>query len=462
MTSLAWAGRRRFELFCRLGAIVLLGIAALTVWSHGRAGRTASRSSVFTIATPDSLRALRDLVVRNETRAQDTLVMPLRVIPSAPVRAALGTLHQSGIAGTVTWQDATGARGAAMTVELEGGPQGGVQLRLAQPDSTDLVVLRDAGGILDSIDAFGSLHGRVRQWQLASAGEGLAVRLSGAILSAPLSRTRNDTVHRVLVIASPGWESKFVMAALEERGWRVESRLAVTPKAAVMVGTSTAPDVTRHAAVVVLDSMNVPTALAAYVRRGGGVVFSGDGVRSPLARELMTVAGDTRVPAVPGALLTATPLDGLERWQFGARDAIPLLRTAGRPTVLAVRIGTGRAIVSGYRNTWQWRMMGTDQGQADHADWWDALVQAALPIAASPINAADPAPGDAAPYADQVAQLGAPQPEQGPSGELQRPHTVSASAVGWPLSIRWLPWLVGLAFGALLVEWASRRLRGEP
>lgn len=462
MTDRAFIGRRRFEQGCRAAAITLLGIAAATLW-RGRVGSKAVPAPVvLTIAAADSLRALRDLVARRETDGDDSLRVPVRTVPSAPVRAALGTLARSRVAGIVTWRDASGARGAAMAVEREGGPQGGVQVRLSLPDASETIQLRDAGGVLDSSGVEVMRDVRTRQWRVASTGERLAVQLTGATLRALMASPRGGTPDRVLVVAEPGWESKFVIAALEERGWRVDARLAVTPKAAVTVGTPATPDRSRHVVVVVLDSVGVPPRLGDFIRGGGGVVFSGDGVRSPFARALMRNIPTGIEPAVPGALLTANPLQGLARWRVDIRDAVPLQGGTRADAVQAVRVGAGRVVVSGYRNTWQWRMMGTDQGRTDHARWWDALARAAVPVVMVPVGPVDPAPGDAAPYADLVAQLGRASAAASSDGITQSAASETPASRGWPVPLHWLPWLVGFALGALLLEWGSRRLRGEP
>jgi len=72
-----------------------------------------------------------------------------------------------------------------------------------------------------------------------------------------------------------------------------------------------------------------------------------------------------------------------------------------------------------------------------------ARVSAARTVASMPL------PGDAAPYADLVARLGAPSAAAPPS---DAPSSTPAPPPAW---------LFAIAAFALLTEWWSRRLRGE-
>src|SRR5690606_4826781 len=82
---------------------------------------------------------------------------------------------------------------------------------------------------------------------------------------------------RVLVVGKVGWESGMVTAALEERGWEVDARLALSPKGDVVQGAP--PGVLDRAgssAVVVLGRAAFvgPARLVRYVREGGGLVIT--------------------------------------------------------------------------------------------------------------------------------------------------------------------------------------------
>lgn len=458
--------RRRVEQGCRTLAFLLLAIAASLVWGARRDADADRRvpPAVFAASGADSLDMLRALVIQSSVDPR-TIAAPMipKAVPSAPIRAALGSIQRAKIFSRgLLWRDGTGARGGALSVDPLEGPTAGVQVRTALPESTAFLLLRDAGGVLDSMAM--PTASRVQVWQLQASSRSLAAQWSGATASQDLGGERPSLANRVRLFAAPGWESKFVMAALEERGWRVDARLSVTDRAAVTVGNPDALDPARYAVVIVLDSAGIPDgALQSFVRRGGGVVFGGDGVRTLAARALTGVRSTSRIAGIPGGLLTSRPRTGLERWDVDVPRAVRLEGESARGAVYALRVGQGRVIVSAYRESWRWRLLGTDDGLDAHRDWWAALAEAALPTATSPV-AADPLPGDAAPYADWVAQIGAPVETVGASsaGPSSMPDGSTRTLVAWPWPLAWLPWLVGVAFLALLIEWASRRLRGEP
>ena len=139
----------------------------------------------------------------------------------------------------------------------------------------------------------------------------------------------------------------------------------------------------------------------------------------------------------------------------------PADRDAADPVLVAAREGAGRVVASAYRNSWHWRMEGTDDGAAEHRRWWsDLLALAAGTPTAEPATPGDAGagalPGDAAPYADLVARVGAPEAVV---------NAVVADTTGAdparPDRRRVPPGLLFMVIGvALLGEWASRRLRG--
>jgi hypothetical protein len=211
---------------------------------------------------------------------------------------------------------------------------------------------------------------------------------------------------------------------------------------------------------VVLDSMAVDAAaLERFVTAGGGLVVAGDALRSPSLGALRAARATEVRGAVAGALQTEAPRRGLERWLLEpAREAEVLVAdtvSPGRsePTVVAVRREQGRLMAVAYRDSWRWRMQGTDAGLEAHRRWWDAVVSAAA--GAPPPSATvggDRWPGDAAPYADLVALIGAPVSAALASTLPQGPRP--ADRRDWPAR------LVAVALLALLAEWGSRRLRG--
>ena len=100
------------------------------------------------------------------------------------------------------------------------------------------------------------------------------------------------------------------MAALEERGWKVSSRLRVAPNVFVTQGTPLVLDTAHTGVVIALDSSaaSYASAIAAFERNGGGVVLAGD---APLAAGLRALAlgrAGARVAAASLSFASSTPV----------------------------------------------------------------------------------------------------------------------------------------------------------
>jgi hypothetical protein len=273
---------------------------------------------------------------------------------------------------------------------------------------------------------------------------------------------------RVMLMALPGWESKFTAAALEETGWLVDGRYRVSPRTSVTLGAPTRLDTSRYAVVVLLDSMSVDAAvITRFVQQGGGLVLGGDALRIPSLASISPVRATSGRGAVAGALLTASPQRGLEAWELVvARGASVLQSTPSdhghvEPVLVARRVGAGRVVASAYRNSWRWRMEGTDDGAAEHRAWWSSVLALAAGVPAAPSDSlADAFPGDAAPYADLVARLGGPAPAD--RGGAAAPDVARPAFATWMDRLWAAPGLLFMIIAlALLGEWASRRLRGN-
>lgn len=482
--------RALFERVCRVVTVAALVLAALdlVVRAMGRGAFVGAAGSAAAItlggdttgASADSA-TQRTLVAFTHAAARsagDSLAVALTGVPSAPVRAAMGAARAAKV--SVRWRAPDTVSSLAVQVESASGAATGVVVRASRdvlPGQTPVraTYLRDDGGTLDSSAAASSM---VRAWRLAQRAPGLAYTAPGIVARAAESRAA-DTTHaadrpRVLLVAAPGWEAKFATAALEESGWRVDGRLALSPSGAAALGDASRGNATtprtEHQVLVLLDSvLPAPFAidvrtLDRFVRRGGGVVFAGDALRSAAARALAparTSDGNAVRGGVVGALRTPLPRLGLDAWRLvPLRDAIVLqLDTIdGRTTAPAVvvrRHGAGRVIAVAYRETWRWRMEGTDAGLAEHRAWWDRVLGAVASRAPSFPHApeiADPYPGDAAPWADLVVRAGRPSLR---ASEV----TVLTPQRAWPDRHAILFVVAALA---LLCEWTSRRLRGLP
>jgi hypothetical protein len=252
----------------------------------------------------------------------------------------------------------------------------------------------------------------------------------------------------VLVLGRAGWESKFVLAALTEAGWRVRARLPAAPGVTITDPALLPIDTARYDVAVVLDSSaaDLAPSIARFVAAGGGLVAAGGATNLDALRPLLPArAGDRRpgrilldADSVTRADLPLRPLDGLRG------DAVPLERQPGGLAVAARRAGQGRALAVGYDESWRWRMLGGASGPASHRAWWSRTVGLAAPEHAAVTS---PAGADAAPTAALVDALG--------------PASTAAAAATAP-SREPLPLLLLAAIAAaLLAETASRRFRGE-
>ncbi len=392
-------------------------------------------------------------------------------VPSAGTRAVLSALHDAG--QSVRWTDARPLSERAVmafATTRDVAPQSGVMLH-AQVEisndsaltSTGTLVIRDGVGALDSIALTrGSAALSVRAVRVQAPVRAELMVAGKRIAEASVMDASAPNVRGVRIFARPGWEAKFTTAALEEAGWTVDGSLTISPTARVSMGAASAKaaralDTAQHSVAIVLDSGVVAArVLERFVQQGGGVVIAGSALRDAGLASLVSSHIEDERPAIAGALLTDEPRRGLAAYVLRATPAASVLeREDAKPLVLASRVGAGRVVLSGYRDTWHWRMEGRDESAEAHRRWWNSLASA---VAYSPSAADRQAsleasfPGDAAPTADLYARLGEPLAAGASTTTSRVPHT--------PRIPLWL--LITIASAALLVEWASRRLRGAP
>ncbi|MEJ7809678.1 MAG: hypothetical protein WKG32_04590 [Gemmatimonadaceae bacterium] len=374
-----------------------------------------------------------------ESAGLESLHVVLDSAPDARGLAWLASLRRAG--ATVTWS-APAIPATAIAVEPVNEPGGGERLLVAAP-SGSVVEVRDGAGLLDTL-------------RIVAAGGSVATTAleapAAARVASQWARTApRDSliVRRVLVVGRAGWEAKFAIAALEERGWLVDARLRVAPTVEVTQGAPVAAlDTARYAAVVALDSSVGPLAgrIARYVRDGGGVVLAGSAARVPALAAIAAGAPGARVRAASVSLAGTEPRRALGYYPIASlrREAVLLERSDGRTAAAARREGAGRVVQVGYDESWRWRMLGGPSGPADHRAWWSALVGSAAYRAATPLAARSPG---AAPLAELVDALGAESAAPAPAA----PVTTSRGVPGWMLA---------LLFLCLFAEWTSRRTRG--
>jgi len=421
--------RRSLELAARALALALLA------WMIVRSAAPRDRAEVH--ERTDS-RALETALAAWTLAPEPTSVhVTAAFAPAAREREWLRALAGAGV--RVSWSgDSIPA--TAIEVAARTDPAGGVRAYVAAPEGSN-ATLSDAVGLLDTVE---STQGATALSLPVTAGAlDLLVRGQHARAAAP------DSIlpRRVVVLGRAGWEGKFVMAALEERGWKVSSRLRVGPNVFVTQGTPLALDTARTGAVIALDSSAAPHAgaIAAFERSGGGLVLAGD---APLAASLRALAPGRAGPRMAAASLSfasAAPRRALGFFPIVAlaSDAVPLESRDGRVIAAARRAGAGRVVQLGYDETWRWRLAGVGDAPAAHRAYWSAVVSAAAYRAATPIE-----PGrasDAAPLASLYADLGAPS-------------VASAAPLQTGAGLRW--WMFALLALLLLAEWTSRRLRG--
>ena len=358
--------------------------------------------------------------------------------PAAREREWLRALAHAGV--RVTWSgDSIPA--TAMEVAARNDPAGGVHAYVAAPAGTR-ATLSDAVGLLDTLDITSGTSALAMP--MSAGALDLLVRTQHARASAPDSlRPR-----QVVVLGRAGWEGKYVMASLEERGWKVSSRLRIAPHVFVTQGTPLALDTAHTGAVIALDSSAgaYAGAIATFERNGGGVVLAGN---APLATALRALAPGRAGPRVLASSLSfasAAPRRGLGFLPILAlaSDAVPLESRDGHVIAAARRVGAGRVVQLGYDETWRWRLAGRGDAPAAHRAYWSAVVSAAAYRSAKPIGTAMPL-GDAAPLASLYADLGVPT-------------TPAAATLHVTPGLRW--WMFAMLAVLLVAEWVSRRLRG--
>jgi len=329
-------------------------------------------------------------------------------------------------------------------------PSGGTRVSIAAPRGSS-VVLSDDIGVIDTV-------------RPESVGAGVALgsatgRIAGRVNGSVASTVNPDPIslHKVLVIGSAGWESKFVVVALEEEGWKVDALIRLAPDINVRQGSASMIDTSRYTAVVALDSAASPYAnrIIEFVRSGGGAVLEPpaasleamSSLRAGAARSSSSLSvADQTAASVSLATLAIDPITSLRS------DAVPMESRRGAVAIAARRVGAGRAIQLGYQDTWRWRMTGGDGGVRDHRRWWTGVVSRVayaprVPSASLAASTAAAITEDRAPIADLVSSIGPATP-------------ASKSSVLSGKRSDWATLLLMLFALSLIAEVASRRLRG--
>lgn len=419
--------RRAGEWALRVALVLLLALGLRRALQERPAGAESRRVSSSALA-----RTLTDATRGARVGAID---LEIDATPSASERSWLTALRRGGVA--VRWTGAV----PPLAVAAERAREPAAPVRVLLAADAGAVSLSDSAGPLDTlrIDAGGAT---------LEAGEVVgAVRARRGAYSASASLPPAADRRDVLVLGRASWESKFVLAALTEAGWRVRARLPVAPGVAVTDAGLLPLDTSRYDVVVALDSsaMDLAPAVARFVSAGGGLVAAGGATAlAPFRAIVPARAGDRR----PGRILLDS--DSTTRADLPLRplgslrsDAVALERQGAEIASAVRRAGSGRVLSVGYDESWRWRMLGGRSGLAAHRAWWSRTVGLVAPERDA--TGANPS-GDGAPTAALVSALGPPTPAA----------AARADGGGDPLPLV----LLALLAAALLAETASRRFRG--
>ena len=425
MPSRAEPVRTRLEWVARTAAFALLA------WALWRAFAPAAADD--RLIDSAALRgALGDVIT-----SDGTTHVHERGVVTPPERDAVAAARRAG-ARVTWWGDSAGVWAA--TALPERGPGGRVRVSVV---GTGTGVLFDTLGVIDTVTPR-------HDGATATLMPGRALRLVAPQAEIPLGAAMRDAMPwRALVLARAGWEAKFVMAALEERGWTVSARLAVAPGAVVTQGRGAElPDV-----IVLLDSANVgldAASITRFVRGGGGVVLAGDGALMLAAIAPARAGAPTRAPR-SDAVVARESLP-LRAFTSLRADAVVLEARAGAPAAAARVEGNGRVVQLAYDDTWRWRMQGGATAVEDHRAYWARALASAAPER-------DVLPGGPAAPATPGGPGGAGRPEGAPRARLVDawgPMTVAPAEPDRNPNVRWLWPLLAVL---LVAEWASRRMR---
>lgn len=390
------------------------------------------------VQTADSTSLRRALVHWSTTLAPERVHARLETLPTS---TELDWLAAIGGAGTsVTWGTNTLVPTSVVT-EPMADPKGGVYARVAV-SKPSIVVISDLVGPLDSATS----PSVGIQFVVPSFPLSVTASVRGQAAYSPVRDSL--LLRRLLVLGAATWESKFVVAALEEQGWKVDAEFRLSPKTDVTQGSIGSIDTAHYAGVIVMDpsATRYANRIIPYVRRGGGLLLTDRAALTPAFASVRAGRnGPLRAerelrPADPAPLraLALAPIVDLKD------DAIALQYRDALPTVVARRVGLGRVVQIGYRDVWRWRMGGGNGALTAHREWWASLVTA---IAYRPAKERAITRADESPYASIVKKIG-------PSSPML---TVDGGKEPFPIAV-----LAFTVFAiASVVEWTSRRLRGS-
>ncbi len=412
---------------------------ALLAWALVIAFRAPARAA----RTVDGDVVMTELPRITRTGEPAWLDLAMHNAADPEARSWLVALTRAG--GRVEWREATPIPPLAVELVPRADPAGGFRALIGSAPGEQFI-LADRAGPLDTLTT-----------------AGVSTTLTLPALVAPLSvgdrrtlawTSPRDTLalRRVLVIGDAGWEGKFALAALEERGWHASARFTVAPNIVASQGAVSPLDTAHFAAVIALDSASAAanaSSIAAFVRQGGGLILAGDAARAPAMATLAPGAAGPHQHAASLAFADSAPRRALGFYAITnlKPDAIPLESRDNKLAVAARRAGRGRVLQLGYDDSWRWRFGGGPRAPEAERTWWSGLVSSVAYRAAIPLPGSSQLNANAAPLAALHATLGAPT-------AASRQPAAMVNDLPW--------WLLAVIVLSLVAEIASRRTRGAP
>lgn len=415
-------GREWFEAGLRATAALLVAILAY---------RTLFPETVAAPAT--SVATISDLAPLSRQAAPAHLRFAIDAIPTSTQRAWQDALRSAG--STVSWSGSL--KPVVIAARPIASPAGGYTVT-GYSSANAAMIFRDDISIIDSVP---------RQAQARSIMVPIASGRVRAVVDSDSAYTYlSDSVilQRILVIGKAGWETKFVLTALEEAGWKTDAVISVAPAVTVSQGTVATIDTTHYSAVVALDesAASRASAITSFVKSGGGLVIGNAAARSESFAAL-------RVSAPSGAQGNVLIADTITHQSapFNAislsSQAVALETRRGSAAVAAKRVDFGRVIQIGFSDTWRWRMQGNAESALEHRGWWSHVLSQ---VVRTQRANADNRPTDQSPYTGLIDVAGYPVP----SVTGSRPLSQRSNETLW----------LSVVCALLLAEWTSRRLRG--
>jgi hypothetical protein len=382
--------------------------------------------------------------------AAETVDVTLAGVPDARTRATLRALRGSG--HVVRLFAPRPLASLATAAEEEWRATGRTRIQVVSSDSS-LASLRDAAGLIDSVRVGpAGLQPGSGPVQGAFAIDASTARASVAPLIAGA-----PAVARVLVLGDATWESRFLVASLEEAGWPVDAGLTLSPRVTITQGSTLEPSRSRHALVVLLPGASAAAVsrLPGFVRDGGGLVIVGESARMPALAPLRAGSPGVLIAGELGAESSGTPRHGLDLVPIAALVAgsVVLETRDGVTAVAARRVGSGRVVQVGYANSWLWRMAGNDDAPVAHRRWWTSLLASVVPLSAPTSRIVTAAESDtltAAPVAALARAVGLPALRDAGVSSTRRDIRASID----------LKWVLVAALLLLVASWVLRRWRG--